>query len=750
VARPDAVALAACGALALARVPVAAVVAGVLLVAGASAGNARIRAIDAPGRHLHPGDAVDGRGFLLEPPRPGRFGSSAPVAMTTGRARGARLLVRLPREAELPRRMRVGDEIALAGPFRLPRRRPGFDQLAYERRRGLAGELAAGSARPTGRHRGGVTGALDAVRARSEDAIAHGLPPPAADLALGMVLGEDQRISPSVRDDFQASGLAHVLAVSGQNVMLLVALVMPLLAAAGLRPAVRMAATVALIGVYVELAGAGPSLQRAGVMGAASLVALAAARPASRWYALLLAACVTLAVNPRSCADPGWQLSFAAVAGILLLAPLLRAPLSGLPGPLAEGIAITVAATVSTAPLMGHHFGAVSVAGLPANVAALALVAPIMWLGMVRAVLGQLGPAAEPLIEITGLALGPALRALGSIAYSFAGMRGGRLALPLGSRAELGLAYAALGAVACAARAAAARVDLAPARGRWRRAPRRARAAAVAGAGAALALAVLVLTGPGAAPSRFTVSYLDVGQGDSTLIQAPGGTTLLFDGGPPEGHVTRLLRRAGVRRIDLLVLTHQSRDHHAGLQDVVEHYPVRTLLDGGDGTRDPTFLAVVAAARARRARVVAPRPGQVLEAGPVRVRIYGPPPRPPGPPPDDPNPRAIAAVVSYGAFDLFLSGDAESDGLAGYRLPPVDAMKVSHHGSSDPGLPALLERLRPRVAGIEVGEGNSYGHPAPGTLRALAARVPRVYRTDRDGTVRLTLRGGRMDVETER
>ena len=110
------------------------------------------------------------------------------------------------------------------------------------------------------------------------------------------------------------------------------------------------------------------------------------------------------------------------------------------------------------------------------------------------------------------------------------------------------------------------------------------------------------------------------------------------------------------------------------------------------------------------------------------MRVLGPPPRPPGPPPEDPNPRALVTVVSWGDFDLFLSGDAESEALAGYDLPDVEAMKVSHHGANDPGLPQLLRRLRPQVAAIEVGEGNSYGHPTPATLAALkrggAERLP--------------------------
>lgn len=739
-------------ACAAARAPRAGIVAAVLLVLASIAGSARVAAIDAPARALRPGDAVAGTATLMSPPKPGPFGSSVEVRMEGPHTHGVKLMARLPRGQSLPAGADAGARLRLSGVFRHPPHRRGdtFDYGAFLRRRGIAGEVAVLAARLTGAHRGGLPGMVDSARARSRRAIGHGLSPSAAALADGMVLGQDQRIASEVRDDFQASGLAHVLAVSGQNVMLLAALALPMLTALGFGPRARLYATVALIAVYVPLAGAGASLQRAGVMGAAALIALALGRPASRWYVLLLAACATLALNPRVCGDPGWQLSFAAVVGILVLSPPIRNALAALPGPLAEGIALTVAATIATAPLMAHHFGSVSLAGLPANILAIPLVAPIMWLGMLRAAAGQLGAIGAPLVDLLGLALAPALGALGHLATAFADVPGGRLALPLGSRAAVPVAYGAIATVCLVVRRWITRMDIEPHKARWRRARRGRRTAVVCVACAAVALGLVKLTAPGRPPSRLTVSFLDIGQGDATLIQAPDGTAVLFDGGPPEGRVTRLLRRAGVSRLALVVSTHQSRDHHAGLQAVFESYPVDTLLQNGDGTRDRSYYRMIAAARDRGARVIGPVPGQVLMAGPLRITIYGPPPREPGPPPDDPNPRAIPAIVSYGDFDLFLSGDAESDGLAQYDLPPVEAMKVSHHGSSDPGLPGLLGRLRPRVAGIEVGRHNTYGHPAPSTLAALQAAHVAVYRTDRDGTAKLVPDGSALRVTTER
>ena len=198
------------------------------------------------------------------------------------------------------------------------------------------------------------------------------MPEREAALARGFVLGEDDRIDGRTRDDFQRSNLTHLLAVSGENVILLGVLAWPLLALVGLPLRARLIGTLCLIAIYVPVTGAGPSIQRAGVMGAAGLIAALADRPRSRWYAVLLAAAATLAVDPRADGDVGWQLSFAAVIGIMLWAKRLAAVLSGdverrsARHALAEAIAVTASATVATAPLMAAGLRAV-LAGRPAR-----------------------------------------------------------------------------------------------------------------------------------------------------------------------------------------------------------------------------------------------------------------------------------------------------------------------------------------------------------------------------------------------
>ena len=154
-------------------------------------------------------------------------------------------------------------------------------------------------------------------------------------------------------------------------------------------------------------------------------------------------------------------------------------------------------------------------------------------------------------------------------------------------------------------------------------------------------------------------------------------------------------------------------------------------------------------ARARGVARVASDTGQIVRAGPIAARVLWPPRSRTAAADADPNLRATVLHVTDGAFDLLLSADAESEVLRRLALPPMEAMKVPHHGSADPGLPEVLERVRPQVAVIPVGR-NTYGHPAPSTLAALRAAVPVVRRTDRDGTVRLVVEGGRMRVEAMR
>src|SRR4051794_40545296 len=375
------------------RRPALAVATAAALVAGGLGAEARLGAWQHPPLRPVLGRSVEGDAVLVEPVRARAFGWSAAARPENGPARGLRVALRGSRGVPAPA-VGVGAEVRLRGRLVALAR-----WEAAQRVRGARLALAVEAVRPTGRVREGPAGVVDAARRRAERALAAGLPPAQAALARGMVLGQDEALDDRTRADFRASGLSHLLAASGQNVTLLALLATAGLALLGVGLRGRLAGALALVAAYVPLAGAGPSIERAGVMGAAGLVAALAGRPGSRAYALLLAAAATIALNPRAPADVGWQLSFAAVVAIALLAPRWRDRLVGrrVPRPLAEGFALTTAATVGTAPLLALHFDQVSVVSPIANLVAAPAVAPVVWLGTLAGLAGQAG-AGGPIV----------------------------------------------------------------------------------------------------------------------------------------------------------------------------------------------------------------------------------------------------------------------------------------------------------------------------------------------------------------
>ena len=217
----------------------------------------------------------------------------------------------------------------------------------------------------------------------------------------------------------------------------------------------------------------------------------------------------------------------------------------------------------------------------------------------------------------------------------------------------------------------------------------------------------------------------------------------------PEAQTADQLRRLGVRSLTAIVLTHPQRDHVGGAAEVLRKLRVGFVLDPRLPTSGPDERAAMQEARRRRVPVLAARAGRAFRLGPIRVSILWP--DGPGFPGEDPNQRAIVLVVTYGQVDVLLTADAESDVTLPLNPPPVEVMKVAHHGSADDGLEELLDRTQPEVAVISVGLGNDYGHPTPSTLHALESEPGlRVYRTDLDGRIVVESDGTRIWVRSER
>jgi competence protein ComEC len=470
-------------------------------------------------------------------------------------------------------------------------------------------------------------------------------------------------------------------------------------------------------------------------MGAVGVLATLSGRRSSRLYALALAAAVTLAVDPGVAADIGWQLSFAAVLGILLLAtPLRRAIAARLgKGPwrraVAEGLAVTVAATLATAPLIAFHFETLSTTTLVANVLAMPAVAPAMWLGMCSAGLAQVpGVPLEPVNGLNALLLAY----VAQVATWCAAPDWAEVHVHLGG---FGLAASYLGM------AALALLGLYLRRFRLLRPTLR---TLVAGAAVLVLVAVGLPGGSGAvAPiDGLLVEVLDVGQGDAILLQARGAPAVLVDGGPPGDDLAAKLKDAGVGSLGAAVITHDQSDHAAGVEELLGRFPIGRLIYGRLSRRT---LAEADAAGVEPERVAS---GSEVRSGGLRLRVLWPPPEllAEAAPGEDPNQLALVTEARWRDFTMLLTADAEAESVP-LDPGPVDVLKVAHHGSDDAGLGALLDRIRPRLAVISVGEGNPYGHPTPGTLATLAGHGVPTLRTDQDGDVVIDVSKGSFRVD---
>lgn len=517
----------------------------------------------------------------------------------------------------------------------------------------------------------------------------------------------------------------------------------------------RLLWIVAAIAVYVPLAGGGPSIVRAGVMGALTLLATFAGRRASRLYALAIAVVVTLAIDPRIGADVGWQLSFAAVLGILVIAGPLRKEMArrlgsgGLRSALAEGVAVTVAATLATAPLIAFHFGELSTVSLFANLLALPAVAPAMWLCMLTAIGAQVPgfPASIP-----NAIAAPLLAYIAAVASWCARPRWALLEVEMGIRSLLASYLALAGAVIAiptlVRRRRIAALRRTPGPGNPERnvfRPPRSRKTLHRRWGVLVVAVVLLVSvvlvhlgaaaGESSAPpiADLRINVLDVGQGDAILLRPATAPPILIDGGPPGDDLIAELDDAGVDSLGIAVVTHEQSDHAGGIEELLErHFPIGHLLYARLGRR---LRGEAEAAGAGPVRVGA---GDTIGAGRLRLSVLWPRPGLLDQPlaGADPNSQALVLLVRWRWFSMLLTADAEA-GEVPIDPGPIDVLKVAHHGSEDTGLGALLDRTSPRLAVISVGADNPYGHPAPSTLAELAQHEVQTLRTDRRGTIEL-------------
>ncbi|MDQ1677716.1 MAG: competence protein ComEC [Actinomycetota bacterium] len=556
-----------------------------------------------------------------------------------------------------------------------------------------------------------------------------GLPPERGGLVPGLVIGDTSRLDPAVEESFRATGMTHLLAVSGSNCAIVVGAVLVLLRALRVHPRVAAAiAGAALVG-FVVLARPSPSVLRAAAMGTVALVALGVGRPRAALPALSTAVAGLLLLDPGLARSPGFALSALATLGLVVLAPRWRDALQtrGVPRPAAEALAVPAAAQAACAPLLAALFGGVGLVAVPANLLAVPAVAPAAVLGVAAAVVS---PVAPPVAAgLAWLASWPAWW-LVEVARTGAAVPGGTLPWPTGAWG--GLALAAVLLVA----AAAARI----------RAVRRI-AVAVVAAVVLVALPIRVVA-PGWPPEGWRIVGCAVGQGDTEVLRAGPGSAVVVDAGPDPGAADACLRRLGVRAVPLLVLSHLHLDHVGGVAGVIRNRTVGAILTGTFDQPRTGRQLLADTVRRYGISIVRTGAGAAYQVGDVRLEVLGPVRRFGGTR-SDPNNNSLVLRAGVRGLTILLPGDAELDAqhamLARGLARPVDVLKVPHHGSSF-SEPAFLDAARARVALVEVGAGNDYGHPDAAVLAHLRGDGTRVLRTDLDGDVAVVAEGRRLSV----
>jgi len=556
-----------------------------------------------------------------------------------------------------------------------------------------------------------------------------------APLVRALLIADRRELSPELRDQFAAAGLAHVLAIAGLHIGIIALALEIGFQLAGIPRQRAAIATIVTITFYVALIGAPIPAVRAAAMLATLLVSRLAQRPTSRWAIVALGASQPI-VAPRVVLDVGYQLSVIGVASMICAGRLgRRIGVNRLPwlGKVVVTTMIgTTVATIGSAPIVAWVFGRVSVVAPLSNLAAgplLALAQPMIFFGMV------LTPIA-PLATLIADAAHPLLVGLGRVATVAAAVPYGSISVaPTTTAAVIAGVMSIAVIVACGSR-------------EW------VKPTLVAAFSAVLLIWLPVAP---AASGSVELHMIDVGQGDAIGLKTPHGHWILFDaGGAWRGNdagrstvIPYLGRRGGA--LDMFVLSHPHTDHVGGAASVLRVLHPATYVDAGFPGPADAYRASLDQARASHVRWVRAHPEDRVTIDGVTLEFLAP---------DsvwtsalvDPNLASVITLVRYGDVRMLLMGDAErpeEDWLLAHEVSELhaDILKVGHHGSKTSSSDAFLAAVRPRLALVSVGAGNKYGLPTPQIMDRLAAGGAQVLRTDRLGTIVARTDGHRVFVE---
>ncbi len=678
-----------------------------------------------------------------------RPGEAAPRAMT------GVVLVSAPRfsEARLAAtgeaEWRYGDRVRVTGPLETPAEDPDFSYRDYLARLGIYAQVrlgavdfvAAGQGQAAFQH-------LFDFKAHALAVLARLFPEPHAALLSGILLGVEHGIPAEIKSAFSATGTSHIVAISGFNVALLVSLFMALFSR--LLGANRGAlVTVVVIAAYTLLVGAGASVVRAALMGGLGVIAQRLGRGAGGLNALAAAALAMTLLNPLTLWDVGFQLSASATFGLIVYGdrfqaafqrwitpwttPQRAARLAALAG---ELFLITLAAQVTTLPILAYYFRQVSLISLLANLVILPVQPAVMMLGGLALILGLIW---LPLGQLAAWLTWPLTAYTLSFVDLFARVPGGSVGLSDVAPALVVLFYAGLFTLTW--------VLSRPAEQRPRWWAHLAGEGLPTGGAAGLGLVALLAWSTAfslpEAPGRLRVTVLDVGTGDGVLIQTPSGVQVLVDGGPSGGALVRGLARhlpLFDARLDLLVIAGLRDENLGGLPDVLLRYQIDAAVVTAAGGRGAVLSSVLETLNARQVPVHSAADLPVFDLGDgVTLRVLA----------DGREGSGLRLEHGRFAFVLPIGLTAdEADALAARtRLEGATALLLTERAARRELPEAWLQAVAPRlvVATLDAGQA---GALTPERLSALAGRT--LLRTDQRGAVTVLSDGTQVWVECDR
>ncbi|WP_371664934.1 ComEC/Rec2 family competence protein [Streptomyces sp. NBC_00280] len=585
------------------------------------------------------------------------------------------------------------------------------------------------------------------LRAGLRDAT-EDLPADARALLPGLVVGDTSRVTPELDEAFKETDLTHLMAVSGANFTILLALLIgpPALAQQverrGLAPRLGISLRVtALLGGaltlgFVVVCRPDPSVLRAAACGSVALLALATGRRRSLIPALATAVLLLVLYDPWLARSYGFLLSVLATGALLTLAPRWSPALRrrGVPPRLAEALAAAGAAQAVCAPVVAVLSARVSLVAVPCNLLAEFAVAPATVLGFAAL---ATAPMAMPVAKM--LAWGASWPAgwIVDIARTGAELPGGGVDWPGSWTGALLLGLCMVLVVFVGARLL---------KHPWW--------CAVCGV---LLLLVVMRPAPltrvitGWPPPGWRFAMCDVGQGDATVLAAGEGTGVVVDAGPDPALVDHCLRELGITKVPLVILTHFHADHVAGLPGVLRGRSVGAIETTGFEEPEDQAEFVLREAAARRIPVTRAVAGERRRTGDLDWEVLWPRPAP-APEPEGANDASVTLLVRSAGLRLLLLGDLEPpaqrallNSPAAAQVRGVDVLKVAHHGSAYQD-PDLIRVAAPRLALISCGADNTYGHPAPSTVAALRDGGAVVLRTDEDGALAVVGAGRELRV----